>query len=96
MKIDNDLLIKLERLSSLKISDEKREGVIHQLSEIVSFVENLHELDLEAHEATCTTLNGGTPFREDIPSVNPDIVQTILKYAPQSEDSFFVVPKIIE
>ena len=41
MKIDNELLQKLEKLSSLKISDEKREGVINQLSEIVSFVENL-------------------------------------------------------
>jgi aspartyl-tRNA(Asn)/glutamyl-tRNA(Gln) amidotransferase subunit C len=96
MKIDNDLLQKLEKLSSLKISDEKREGVIHQLSEIVSFVENLNELDLETDEATFTTLSGGTPLREDIPSVNPKIVQTILQHAPQSEEGFFVVPKIIE
>ena len=96
MKIDNDLLQKLERLSSLKISDEKREGVINQLSEIVSFVENLNELELEAEEATFTTLEGGTPMRDDIPSSNPHIVQTILKHASKSENGFFVVPKIIE
>lgn len=96
MKIDNELLQKLERLSSLKISDEKREGVINQLSEIVSFVENLNELNLEGEEATFTTLSGGTPFREDTPNVNNDIIKTILKHAPQSENGFFVVPKIIE
>ena len=96
MKIDDKLLQKLEKLSSLKISDEKREGVIHQLSEIVSFVENLNELDLCDDEATFTTVAGGTPFREDEPSVNPAIIKTILSHAPHSENGFFVVPKIIE
>lgn len=96
MKIDETLLSKLEKLSSLKISDEKREGVIQQLSEIVAFVENLNELDLSAQEATFTTVAGGTPMREDEPMVNPAIIKTILDHAPQSENGFFVVPKIIE
>lgn len=96
MKIDDALLQKLEKLSSLKISDEKREGVIAQLSEIVSFVEILNELDLQNEEATFTTVAGGAPLREDIPNVVPSIVKTILEHAPQSENGFFVVPKIIE
>lgn len=96
MKIDDALLQKLEKLSSLKISDEKREGVIEQLSEIVSFVEILNELDLTHEEATFTTVAGGTPLREDIPYVVPSIVKTILEHAPNSENGFFVVPKIIE
>jgi len=96
MHIDDTLLQKLEKLSSLKISEEKREGVINQLSEIVAFVENLNELNLESEEATFTTVAGGTPFREDVPSVNPAIIKTILNHSPQSESGFFVVPKIIE
>ncbi len=96
MKIDNQLLEKLEKLSSLKIANEKRDGAINQLSEIVAFVENLNELNLENEEASFTILEGGTPFREDIPSVNSDIVKTILENAPHSENGFFVVPKIIE
>jgi len=96
MKIDDALLQKLEKLSSLKISDEKREGVIHQLSEIVSFVDILNELDLEHEEATFTTVAGGTPLREDIPNSVPHIVQTILDHAPMRDNGFFVVPKIIE
>lgn len=96
MKIDDALLSKLEKLSSLRISEEKREGVIQQLSEIVAFVENLNELNLEGEEASFTTLQGGTPFREDVPQADHSIVKTILAHAPQSEDGFFVVPKIIE
>ncbi len=96
MKIDNDLLKKLEKLSSLEISDDKRETTISQLSEIVEFIENLNELDLDKEKATFTTLKGGTPMREDIPSVNPQIIKTIFSNAPKSVNGFFVVPKIIE
>jgi len=96
MKIDNELLKKLEKLSSLEIAGDKREGMISQLSEIVEFIENLNELDLNKEEATFTTVRGGTPMREDIPSVNPKVIKTILENAPKSKNSSFVVPKIIE
>jgi len=96
MQIDNDLLKKLEKLSSLKIDNDKREGMIKQLCEIVEFIENLNELNLDKEEATFTTVKGGTPMREDIPNVNPKTIKTILENAPKSKNSSFVVPKIIE
>lgn len=96
MKIDNDLLQKLEKLSMLKIKDKNREEIIKDLSNIVNFVENLNELDLEKEEATFTTIQGGTPMRKDSPAKDPEIIKNILKNAPKSEDNFFVVPKIIE
>lgn len=96
MQIDNALLTKLEKLSSLQIEPDKREGIIAQLSEIVSFVENLNELDLDHEEATFTTVEGGTPFREDEPKSQPEIIETILRHAPKSDQGFFIVPKIIE
>ncbi len=96
MQIDDKLLKKLEKLSSLEIAEDKRGSMINALSEIVEFVENLNELDLDNQEATFTTLKGGTPLREDIPSVEPKVIKTILKNAPKSENNSFVVPKIIE
>jgi aspartyl-tRNA(Asn)/glutamyl-tRNA(Gln) amidotransferase subunit C len=96
MQIDNDLLKKLEKLSSLQIAEDKREEMINALSEIVEFVENLNELDLDNQEATFTTVEGGTPMREDIPNVDSSIIATILEHAPQRENGFFIVPKIIE
>ncbi|MDX1809395.1 MAG: Asp-tRNA(Asn)/Glu-tRNA(Gln) amidotransferase subunit GatC [Sulfurospirillaceae bacterium] len=96
MQIDDNLLTKLENLSALKIDDSKRAEIISELSEIVQFVEILNELNLDKEEATFTTLAGGTPFREDTPFVNPEIIETILDNAPKSQDGYFVVPKIIE
>ncbi|NOX16113.1 MAG: Asp-tRNA(Asn)/Glu-tRNA(Gln) amidotransferase subunit GatC [Epsilonproteobacteria bacterium] len=96
MQIDDKLLTKLEKLSALQIDANKREETIEELSKIVQFVEILNELDLREEEATFTTVKGGTPFREDAPSVNPEVIQTILANAPKTENGYFVVPKIIE
>jgi aspartyl-tRNA(Asn)/glutamyl-tRNA(Gln) amidotransferase subunit C len=96
MQISDELLSKLEKLSALKIDTDKREETMEELSKIVKFVEILNELDLTNEEATFTTVSGGTPFREDIPSVNPEIIKTILANAPKSESEYFVVPKIID
>lgn len=94
--IDDKLLTKLENLSMVEIDESKREEFLSSLTEIVDFVENLNELDLENEEASFTTLSGGTPFREDVPSRDPEIIKDILKHAPKVQENFFVVPKIIE
>jgi aspartyl-tRNA(Asn)/glutamyl-tRNA(Gln) amidotransferase subunit C len=96
MQISDELLSKLEKLSALKIDKDKREETKEELGKIVKFVEILNELDLDHEEATFTTVSGGTPFREDVPSVNPEIIETIMSHAPKSESRYFIVPKIIE
>jgi len=95
MQIDDTLLNKLEKLSALQINDEKREEIKKQLSEIVSFVDVLNELDLSSDEAVVSSIKGGTPLREDEPHLS-DVVDEILKHAPSREGHFFAVPKIIE
>lgn len=96
MKIDETLLTKLESLCALKIESEKREKIMEQLSEVVSFVDNLNELNLDDENTTFTTIEGGTPLREDVPSQAKEVVDIILKHAPNSNENFFVVPSIIE
>ena len=96
MKVDDTLLQKLEKLSSLEIEAAKRESMIEEIGKIVDFVENLNELDLDKEEASFSTIAGGTPFREDTPKSDPEIIETILEHAPKREGGFFVVPKIIE
>jgi len=96
MQVDDALLTRLEKLSYVRISDDKRQEIIEQLSEIVSFVDNLSELDTESVESTFAMDDRATPLREDVPHANSQISEDILKHAPQSADDFFIVPKIIE
>lgn len=96
MTVDDKLIEKLAKLSSLEISDERKEGLKSELADIINFVENLNEIDVSDIEATFSTIEGGTPLREDEPSQNLERAKAILENAPKSEDGYFVVPKIIE
>ena len=96
MQIDHTVLEKLEKLSHLRIDDSKKEAVIEQLSGILNYVDNLNELDTETLDASFSTLEGGTPLRDDTPREANDIAKDILSHAPQAKDDFFIVPAIIE
>ena len=95
MIIDNSVLEKLEKLSMLKIENEKKEELATQLTEILSYVENLSELNTDVLNPTFSTLAGGTPLREDNPIQTPEISKNIFAHAPNTENDFFIVPKII-
>ena len=94
--MDIAVLEKLEKLSHLRIAEEKREEVLRQLSDILEYVENLNELETEELDSYFSTLEGGTPMREDLPGNDPEIPRIILEHAPASRDDFFIVPAIIE
>jgi aspartyl-tRNA(Asn)/glutamyl-tRNA(Gln) amidotransferase subunit C len=96
MTVDNDILLKLEKLSSLKVDNEHREETIKQLNEIVSFVDNLNELNTDDLGISFNPSGKETFLREDIPFKQEEVAISILKNAPLSEDNFFIVPAIIE
>jgi aspartyl-tRNA(Asn)/glutamyl-tRNA(Gln) amidotransferase subunit C len=96
MTIDDKTLDKLAKLSSIELEDSRRDGLKKELEDIVNFVENLNELDVSHVDATFTTIEGGTPLREDESRDSTEVSQHILKHAPKTEDDSFVVPKIIE
>ena len=96
MQVDDALLTRLEKLSYLKVSDDKRKTIISQLSEIVSFVNNLSELDTKNIDSNFAISDSATPLRDDIASCNTQINDDIIAHAPKSADHFFIVPKIIE
>ncbi|MBZ7935156.1 MULTISPECIES: Asp-tRNA(Asn)/Glu-tRNA(Gln) amidotransferase subunit GatC [Campylobacter] len=95
MQINEELLTKLEKLSALKIAEDKRSKLVQELEEIVNFVEKLNELDLSSSEITVSTIKGGTPLRLD-QIENKDIIKDVLEHSPKKDENFFVVPKIIE
>ncbi|NLK67013.1 MAG: Asp-tRNA(Asn)/Glu-tRNA(Gln) amidotransferase subunit GatC [Campylobacteraceae bacterium] len=92
MVVDENLLNKLEKLCAIEIPVERRNGVKSELEKVVSFVEILNELsDIELNFS-----QNKTPLRDDVPYQDSEIINVILKHSPNSENSFFVVPKIIE
>ncbi len=96
MQIDEKLLKRLETLSMIKISENKRESIINDLSEFLNFANNLNELDTSNVDDKFAMDENPTITREDTPKCNTEINEEILKRAPESADHFFIVPKIIE
>lgn len=92
MRIDEALLSRLERLSMIHIDENKRQSMQTELTEILGFVENIASIKVLQD---CFKEDLKTPLREDVPE-DAAIAQDVLKNAPCVEDSFFIVPKIIE
>lgn len=96
MNVDNDLLKKLEKLSHIEISDDKRDETIAQLQNVLSFVENISDIDTDNEATKFTMAETPTALREDTPISSTEIADAILSHAPKSSDHSFAVPKIIE
>ncbi|OPX27489.1 MAG: asparaginyl/glutamyl-tRNA amidotransferase subunit C [Campylobacteraceae bacterium 4484_166] len=95
MTINDEVINKLSKLSSIKIDDKSRESLKNELEEIVQFVENLNEVDVSNVTSTFTTIDGGTKFREDIVHLDSSIIDGIVKNSPKHQDGYFIVPNII-
>ncbi|MEA1914796.1 MAG: Asp-tRNA(Asn)/Glu-tRNA(Gln) amidotransferase subunit GatC [Campylobacterota bacterium] len=96
MIIDDKIIDKIAKLSSLEVAEDKKEALKAEIEDIVNFVDVLNDVDVSHVDATFTTIAGGTPYREDIASKNQEFSEAIIKNAPKSEDGYFIVPKIIE
>ncbi len=84
----------IAELARLKFGDEELESFTEQLNEILSYVEKLNELDTENVKPLSHPVESGSVFRED--AVEPSVDRKeALKNAPDSDDEFFRVPKVI-
>jgi len=92
--VDREWVNKIALLARLKLTEEEVELFSKQLGDILSFVEQLSELDTEGVEPYIQKIEE-TPMREDKPGESlPQ--EEALKNAPERENGFFVVPRIVE
>ncbi len=95
MKITKDEVEHVAKLARQAITAEETERYSQQLSNILTYIEKLKELDTSKVEPTSHVLPMKNIFRED--EVRPSLPrEEILKNAPDRTEEFFRVPKIIE
>lgn len=83
------------RLARLELSEAEKEEFTWQLNEILAFVEKLNRLDTTTIQPTAHANPITNVFRPD--QVKPSLVPELaLANAPDAEDDFFKVPKILE
>lgn len=95
MKITKEDVINTAKLARLEFDDEKLELFTGQLENILAHISDLNELDTENVPPTSHVLEISTPLRDD--TVEQSITtDQALRNAPETVDSFFVVPKVID
>lgn len=95
MHIDRDLILKLENLAKLELTEKERLQLTGDLNDILKMVGKLNELDTEGVEPLVYLNEENRPLREDEVK-NQVSQQAALSNAPERDEQYFKVPKVIK
>lgn len=95
MQVDEELVRRIARLARIRLENDEVERLSGELSGILSFVEQLSELDTDGVEPMTSAVPTRLRQRED-KVTDGHYPDKILANAPQSEEHYFVVPTVVE
>ena len=95
MKIDKNTTLKIAKLSRIKIKDDEIDELSAQLSSIVSWVEQLNEVNTDNVEPLSNVSMTKLPLRKDIENIKDNSKEVLLN-APDKLENYFAVPKVVE
>ena len=95
MAIDAATVRKVARLARIAEPEEKLEPLAKELSGIMSWIEQLGEVDTDGVEPMTTSVAMTLPMREDVVTEGGDPAK-VLANAPKTAKDFFIVPKVVE
>jgi aspartyl-tRNA(Asn)/glutamyl-tRNA(Gln) amidotransferase subunit C len=110
MKVSEKEVLYVADLANLELSGEEREHIVRDLNSILEYMDRLNEVDTVSVEPMAqinrvganSDPEGGDPFayaaRPDIrEGLRKSLPQDVaLRNAPESDGTFFKVPKVIE
>ena len=95
MSVDKDTVKKIARLARLDVPEERQEQIAGELQAILSWIEELSEVDTANVEPLANVTGHSLPLRVD-KVTDGNKVDDILANAPEQASGFFVVPKVVE
>ncbi len=95
MSVDRATVRRIARLARLAITEEEAARLEHELSGILDWVAQLDEIDTSAVEPMTRVAAMTMTMRKD-EVTDGFCAADILRNAPEADDGYFVVPKIVE
>lgn len=86
---------KVARLARIELTQDEKKIFGEQMEQILNYMEQLNEVDTGGIEPTSHAIPLFNVFREDEPEKSFQR-ESVLKIAPEEEDGYFKVPRIIE
>jgi aspartyl-tRNA(Asn)/glutamyl-tRNA(Gln) amidotransferase subunit C len=94
-KLSRDDVLKLARLSRLKLTDEEIEAFSIELSKILDYVEKLNLADTDGFEPVYQVTGLKNVMRDDEPHDYTAKPKELLKNAPAIHDGQFKVKRVL-
>jgi aspartyl-tRNA(Asn)/glutamyl-tRNA(Gln) amidotransferase subunit C len=95
MKIDENHIQKVARLARLELSDDEKQEFTAQLSDILTYVEKINQLDTGDTAPADHITDISNVLRKDAAGESLK-TEDLEKIAPLFRDGHFVVPKVID
>ncbi len=95
MSVDQATVRRIARLARVRLDDADVPQMQDELNAILSFVEQLDEVEVDGVEPMTSVTPMAMKLRPDLVTDGGDF-ESVLANAPVSEDGFFVVPKVVE
>ncbi len=95
MSVDTATVRRVARLSRIAVSDEDVATMEGELNAVLGFVEQLREVDVTGVEPMTSVTPMRMKKREDVVN-DGGRAGDIVANAPDTEDNYFLVPKVVE
>jgi len=95
MKISTDEVRKIAHLARLEIDESQKEKMAEQLSHILKYIDKLKDVDVKGVKPSSGVSFMNNVLREDKLKVSPGPSVTLAN-APQRDEDFYVVPRVVK
>ena len=95
MSVDTATVRHIARLARIAVSDAEAEALVPELNNILGWIEQLQEVDVEGIEPMTAVIPNQLRMRDDAVT-DGGRRDEVLANAPVAEHGFFAVPKVIE
>jgi aspartyl-tRNA(Asn)/glutamyl-tRNA(Gln) amidotransferase subunit C len=95
MSIDAATVRRIAHLARIAVQEGEIEHLRGEVNAILGWIEQLQEVNVEGVEPMTSVTPMKLPMRDDVVNDGGDAAR-VLANAPQSDDGFFLVPKVVE
>ena len=95
MSVDTATVRHIAKLARIAASDAEIEALVPELNNILGWIEQLQQVDVEGVEPMTAVIPNALRMRAD-EVTDGGIRDAVLRNAPVAEHGFFAVPKVIE
>jgi len=95
MSVDENMVRRIANLARIGVTDAELPGLAKELSAILGFVEQLNEVDTQDVKPLTSAVEDKIRGRAD-EVTDGGYADDVLANAPEKDDEYFAVPKVVE